>query len=107
MGDNLNNRHSVLVLGFLALTMTMLVFQNCGKAPSSQFDSASSKMMTQPDFVAKQFIVRMKNGESVIYLAMDDNNEAMGFVQLYPSFTSVGMNKMWILNDLWCTGSNG
>ncbi len=44
---------------------------------------------------------RMKNGESVIYLAMDDNNEAMGFVQLYPSFTSVGMNKMWILNDLY------
>lgn len=44
---------------------------------------------------------RMKNNESVIFLALDDNNEGMGFVQLYPSFTSVGMNRMWILNDLY------
>ena len=57
----------------------------------------------EPDIQgASKFInERIKNGESVIYLAMDDNDEAMGFVQMYPSFTSVGMNNMWILNDLY------
>jgi hypothetical protein len=44
---------------------------------------------------------RMKNNESVIYIALDDNNEGMCFTQLYHSFTSFGMKKMWILNDLY------
>lgn len=44
---------------------------------------------------------RMKNKESVIYLAVDENKEALGFVQLYPLFTSVGMKRMWMLNDLY------
>ncbi len=32
---------------------------------------------------------------------MDEKDEGMGFIQLYPSFTSVGMNRIWILNDLY------
>ncbi|MBZ0202230.1 MAG: GNAT family N-acetyltransferase [Ignavibacteria bacterium] len=44
---------------------------------------------------------RMENNESIIYLALDDDGNAMGFVQLYPSFTSIGMKRMWILNDLY------
>ena len=44
---------------------------------------------------------RIENNESIIYLAFDDAGNAMGFVQLYPSFTSVGMKRMWILNDLY------
>ncbi|HMQ79550.1 MAG TPA: GNAT family N-acetyltransferase [Ignavibacteria bacterium] len=44
---------------------------------------------------------RMKNNDSVIFIALDENNEGMGFAQLYPSFTSIGMKKMWVLNDLY------
>ena len=45
---------------------------------------------------------RIKNSESVIFLAEDEsNNKAMGFVQLYPVFTSVGMKRIWLLNDLF------
>jgi ribosomal protein S18 acetylase RimI-like enzyme len=44
---------------------------------------------------------RLTNNESVIFLAVDDNNDGMGFVQLYPAFTSIGMNRLWILNDLY------
>lgn len=44
---------------------------------------------------------RMKNNESVIYIALDENSEGLGFVQLYPLFTSVGMKRMWVLNDLY------
>ncbi|MBS2967754.1 GNAT family N-acetyltransferase [Metabacillus sp. KIGAM252] len=43
---------------------------------------------------------RLEKEESVIYLAEDDHGAA-GFVQLYPSFTSVGMRRIWILNDLY------
>ena len=44
---------------------------------------------------------RLTKNESVIFLAVDENNEGMGFIQLYPSFTSIGMKRIWILNDLY------
>lgn len=43
---------------------------------------------------------RLRNNESVILLAMI-NETAAGFVQLYPIFTSVGMQRTWLLNDLY------
>ncbi|MFJ7935921.1 GNAT family N-acetyltransferase [Sporosarcina sp. NPDC096371] len=43
---------------------------------------------------------RLSNGESVVFMALD-NNEATGFVQLYPSFSSVSMKRTWVLNDLY------
>jgi ribosomal protein S18 acetylase RimI-like enzyme len=50
---------------------------------------------------SKAFIEqRMKMKESVIYLATD-NEKPMGFVQLYPFFSSVGMKRKWLLNDLF------
>ena len=57
----------------------------------------------EPDIEgAKLFISeRINKNESVIFLAMDEKDEGMGFIQLYPSFTSVGMNRIWILNDLY------
>ena len=45
--------------------------------------------------------MRMSRNESVIFLALSDEGGGMGFVQLYPSFTSVGMRRLWILNDLF------
>jgi ribosomal protein S18 acetylase RimI-like enzyme len=49
----------------------------------------------------KKFIeARMEAKESVIFLAIDDE-KPMGFVQLYPIFTSVGMRRKWLLNDLY------
>ncbi|MFD2214718.1 GNAT family N-acetyltransferase [Metabacillus endolithicus] len=50
---------------------------------------------------AKEFIKeRIENNESFIFLALENNSPA-GFVQLYPIFTSVGMNRKWLLNDLF------
>jgi len=50
---------------------------------------------------AKTFLhERFKNNESVIFLAMLDN-KAIGFTQLYPLFSSVTMQRMCILNDLY------
>lgn len=45
---------------------------------------------------------RIRNNESVIFLAIDEKNiKGMGFVQLYPAFSSVSMKRIWILNDLF------
>lgn len=50
---------------------------------------------------ARDFIhQRLELQDSVILLAMNDD-QAAGFVQLYPSFSSVSMRRIWILNDLF------
>ncbi|TKR34020.1 GNAT family N-acetyltransferase [Luteimonas gilva] len=43
---------------------------------------------------------RMDAGESVVLVAERDG-AAVGFVQLYPMFSSVGTARTWILNDLY------
>jgi GNAT superfamily N-acetyltransferase len=44
---------------------------------------------------------RIERDESVIYLAYTDPDGAAGFTQLYPSFSSVSLKQLWILNDLF------
>jgi ribosomal protein S18 acetylase RimI-like enzyme len=52
---------------------------------------------------ARAFIgERVERGESVIFLA-EDANGALGFAQLFPSFSSVGMTRTFTLNDLYVT----
>ena len=54
---------------------------------------------------AKQFLEeRLSRKESIIFIAIENDQQA-GFIQLYPSFSSVAMKKIWILNDLFI--SNG
>ena len=54
------------------------------------------------DFVgAKKFLEeRLKLNESIIYMAYEEEN-AIGFVQLFPIFSSVSMQRMYLLNDLY------
>ena len=50
---------------------------------------------------AKQFLTeRIKQKESVIFVAVLDKI-MVGFTQLYPVFSSVGMKSAWLLNDLF------
>lgn len=50
---------------------------------------------------AKTFLTdRIQNNESIIYIAYDNEN-AVGFTQLYPLFSSVAMQPMFLLNDLY------
>lgn len=44
---------------------------------------------------------RLEQGDSHLLLAPDGRGGALGFVQLYPSFTSVGTAPIEILNDLF------
>ncbi|MFB4161354.1 N-acetyltransferase family protein [Geomicrobium sp. JSM 1781026] len=43
---------------------------------------------------------RLENGDSTIFLAEIDG-EDVGFVQLYPTYSSIAMQNSWILNDLY------
>lgn len=53
------------------------------------------------EFLAREFLTeRIKKEESIIYLAYLDDS-SVGFTQLFPSFSSVSMERMWILNDLF------
>jgi GNAT superfamily N-acetyltransferase len=51
---------------------------------------------------AKSFLAdRIKNEESIVYLALDDEGQAVGFTQLFPLFSSTRMKRLWLLNDLF------
>lgn len=47
---------------------------------------------------------RISSLESVIFLAIsEDGREGLGFVQLYPSYSSLSLKRIWILYDLYVT----
>ncbi|MGL5391566.1 MAG: GNAT family N-acetyltransferase [Shewanella sp.] len=54
--------------------------------------------------LAEQFInARLTEGSSLVFLACDRQGEALGFVQLYPSFSSLRLGPILILNDVFVT----
>lgn len=71
------------------------------------FDAYRQFYGQEPDHgAAAGFIAeRLTNADSVIFLARHEMGETMGFVQLYPAFSSVAMKRMWYLNDLFVAES--
>ena len=57
----------------------------------------------EPDAPAQQKFLedRLSKEQSVIFIAQDESDTAIGFTQLFPSFSSVTMAPIWILNDLF------
>jgi GNAT superfamily N-acetyltransferase len=50
---------------------------------------------------ARQFLLeRFRHSESIIFIALKDN-VAIGFTQLYPSFSSISMKRIYVLSDLF------
>ncbi len=50
---------------------------------------------------AKQFLEeRISKNESVVFIAFDDD-EPVGFTQLYTTFSSVSLQPVFVLNDLY------
>jgi GNAT superfamily N-acetyltransferase len=44
---------------------------------------------------------RLTNNDSEIFVCFNADNEMVGFVQLYPLFSSTRMKRLWLLNDLF------
>jgi GNAT superfamily N-acetyltransferase len=52
--------------------------------------------------LAKRFLAeRFEHQESIIFVALDEDGAALGFVQLFPSFSSGAAARILILNDLF------
>lgn len=49
------------------------------------------------EFVKK----RLENKQSKIFIALSDCDEVIGFIQLYPSYSTVSLKPQWILNDFF------
>ncbi|MDP6442590.1 MAG: GNAT family N-acetyltransferase [Pirellulaceae bacterium] len=66
------------------------------------FDAYRQFYGQAPDLAAAaEFLAaRMSRAESALFLAVR-NGAAIGFTQLYPSFSSVSMRSVWVLNDLF------
>ncbi len=70
---------------------------------SELFDSYRVFYRKESDVeTAKKFISdRLNNKESEIFVAENSESKLVGFVQLYPLFSSTRMEKLWLLNDLF------
>jgi ribosomal protein S18 acetylase RimI-like enzyme len=70
------------------------------------FDAYRQFYRLPPDpALSRHFIAdRLEHSDSVIFLATE-GKEAMGFVQLYPVFSSTAPRpgRLWLLNDLYVT----
>ena len=64
-----------------------------------QFYGKSADLALAEEFVRH----RLSNGDSLILVAeaRSVSAEPLGFVQPYPTFSSPGCNRAWILNDLY------
>ena len=62
-----------------------------------QFYSYKSDINASKKYIEE----RIKNDESIIFFAIDENNTGLGFVQLYETFGSLDLGKIIILYDLY------
>lgn len=52
--------------------------------------------------LARRFLLeRFQHRESIIFLALTEDGAAVGFTQLYPSFSSASAARIFVLNDLF------
>lgn len=60
-----------------------------------------------PDLeLARTFLTaRIERQESVVFVALDDQGQTLGFTQLYPTFSSEAAAPLFILNDLFVRSS--
>jgi GNAT superfamily N-acetyltransferase len=66
------------------------------------FDAYRQFYHKAPDVeAARRFLfARLSKSESVLFLARQEARP-VGFVHLYPVFSSLGLTRQWILNDLY------
>jgi ribosomal protein S18 acetylase RimI-like enzyme len=62
-----------------------------------QFYKYESNLIKSTNYIKD----RINNNESIIFIAINDANEAIGFVQLYETFGSLDLGKIVILYDLY------
>ncbi len=59
------------------------------------------KRLPDPSGAVRYIQARLEKEEAVIFLAIGQAEEAVGFVLMYPTFDSLAMKPAWILYDLF------
>jgi ribosomal protein S18 acetylase RimI-like enzyme len=54
-----------------------------------------------PDLARRFLLERFQHGESIIFIAVKEDGSAIGFTQLFPSFSVLAAARIFILNDLF------
>ena len=62
-----------------------------------QFYSYNSEIKISTQYIKE----RLANDESVIFVALNKKDQALGFVQLYETFGSLDLGKIILLYDLY------
>jgi len=64
------------------------------------------QLPSDPERARKFLSERLSRGESTIFIALAEGETgwvAVGFTQLYPTFSSLSLKRQWILSDLFVT----
>ncbi len=83
--------HTVRQATIRDLEELVLLFDNY-----RQFYGRTSNLRAAREFL----LARFDNHESIVFIAHEDKR-AIGFTQLYPSFSSISLARIFILNDLF------
>ena len=66
-----------------------------------QFYGQPTNLNASTEFLSERF----EKMDSRFFITLSSDGEPLGFIQLYPSFSSVAMKKVWYLNDLFVVQS--
>ncbi|MFQ1049732.1 GNAT family N-acetyltransferase [Avibacterium paragallinarum] len=61
----------------------------------------SQGMAENPDRTLTFLTNRIRFSESIFFLAVDNQNQALGFIQLYPRLSSLQLQRYWQLTDIF------
>ncbi len=62
-----------------------------------QFYRQPSNLAQSKSFLGE----RIEDQDSAIFIALYNSTEVVGFMQLFPTFSSISAKRKWILNDLY------
>ena len=66
----------------------------------------SQGMAENPDRTLTFLSNRIRFSESIFFLAIDQYQQALGFIQLYPRLSSLQLQRYWQLTDIFVRHSN-
>ncbi|MGC7590847.1 GNAT family N-acetyltransferase [Bisgaard Taxon 46] len=58
-------------------------------------------MSENPDRTLAFLTNRIRFSESIFFIALDDNQQSLGFIQLYPRLSSLQLQRYWQLTDIF------
>ena len=61
----------------------------------------SQGMTENPERTLTFLSNRIRFGESIFFLALDQSQQALGFIQLYPRLSSLQLQRYWQLTDIF------